>query len=316
MYYPGQKKRPLRLCIKSEHCSYHAISAWSAWSGDWHGGAASRDFAHHCTPKRNQAWFFDIPWLEQCSDFMHNLSGRFFLSRVVALQCRSCTQLLQLSSWPCTGTENESSGFGGNSIRQRAATFSLPDSVSKRAVVDKPSSLREESVKRYVHDLSEEFAHPKINVLHLPQHFSQLEARNTDDDNAKQQKRKIEYSSIRSLSHVHQFRTPCSNRRRKGQFSTRPRGTIAVLAQTNAIFSLHNRAAGRGPYISYGRNLWTCLNRPEFLLTLTTGRYVLVCSCCFFHSFTPASRHVAEEWGLEVKQVWLTNWNRRGCRSS
>ena len=160
-------------------------------------------------------------------------------------------------------TETESSGFGGNSIRQRAATFSLPDSVSKRAVVDKRSSLREESVKRYVHDLSEEFAHPKINVLHLPQHFSQLEARNTDDDNANQQKRKIEYSSIRSLSHVHQFRTPCSNRRRKGQFSTRPRGTIAVLAQTNAIFSLHNRVAGRGPYISWGRNLWTCLNRPE-----------------------------------------------------
>ena len=27
MYYPGQKKRPLRLCMKSEHCSYHAISA-------------------------------------------------------------------------------------------------------------------------------------------------------------------------------------------------------------------------------------------------------------------------------------------------
>ena len=26
-YYPGQKKRPLRLCIKSKHCSYHAISA-------------------------------------------------------------------------------------------------------------------------------------------------------------------------------------------------------------------------------------------------------------------------------------------------
>ena len=51
---------------------------------------------------------------------------------------------------------------------QRAATFSLPDSVSKRAVVDKRSSLREESVKRYVHDLSEEFAHPKINVIHLP----------------------------------------------------------------------------------------------------------------------------------------------------
>ena len=76
------------------------------------------------------------------------------------------------------------------------ATFSLPDSVSKRAVVDKRSSLREESVKRNVHDLSEEFAHPKINVLHLPQHFSQLEARNTDDDNAKQQKRKIDCTSF------------------------------------------------------------------------------------------------------------------------
>ena len=46
-YYPGQKKRPLRLCIKSERCSYHAISAWS---GDWHGGASCRDFAHRCTP--------------------------------------------------------------------------------------------------------------------------------------------------------------------------------------------------------------------------------------------------------------------------
>ena len=75
------------------------------------------------------------------------------------------------------------------------ATFSLPDSVSKRTVVDKRSSLCEESVKRHVHDLSEEFAHNKINVLHLPQHFSRFEARNTDDDNAKQQKRKIKDSS-------------------------------------------------------------------------------------------------------------------------
>ena len=29
--------------------------------------------------KRNQAWFFDIPWKEQCSDFMLDRSGRFFL---------------------------------------------------------------------------------------------------------------------------------------------------------------------------------------------------------------------------------------------
>ena len=30
-YYPGQKKRPLPLCIKSEHCSYHGISKNQAW---------------------------------------------------------------------------------------------------------------------------------------------------------------------------------------------------------------------------------------------------------------------------------------------
>ena len=31
----AKKKWPLRLCIKSKHCSDDAISAWS---GDWHGG--------------------------------------------------------------------------------------------------------------------------------------------------------------------------------------------------------------------------------------------------------------------------------------
>ena len=40
---PGQKKTAVWLCIKSEHCSYHAISR------DWHGGAAGRDFVHRCT---------------------------------------------------------------------------------------------------------------------------------------------------------------------------------------------------------------------------------------------------------------------------
>ena len=29
----------------------------------------------------------------------------------------------------------------------------------------------------------------------------------------------------------------------------------------------------------------------------------LVGSCCFFDTFIPASRHLAEEWGLAVKQV-------------
>ena len=53
--FASQKKKKK----KSKHCSYHAISAWS---GDWHSGTTGRDFGHRCTPKRNQAWFFDIPW--------------------------------------------------------------------------------------------------------------------------------------------------------------------------------------------------------------------------------------------------------------
>ena len=46
---------------------------------------------------------------------------------------------------------------------------------------------------------------------------------------------------------------------------------------------------------------------PFSFLTLATERRVLVCSCCFFDTFTPAPRFAAEEWGLEVKQVWLTS---------
>ena len=107
-----------------------------------------------------------------------------------------------------------------------------------------------------------EVCSPQIH-LHLLQHLSHLEARKTDNDNAKQQKRKIEDNSSSSLSHAHKLRTLCSNRRGKGRLSAHPDGTIAVLDQKSAIFSLHNRAAGRGPYISYGRNLQTCLNRPE-----------------------------------------------------
>ena len=186
----------------------------------------------------------------------------------VALQWRSCTQMLQLRSWPCTqrssrvGSEATRSASAQRHSRCRILSQNVQLSTNDRAFARRVSSF---TCTTWVRSFN--FAHPKINVLHLPQQFSQLEARNTDDDNAKQQKRKIEYSSIRSLSHVHQFRIPCSNRR----ISTRPRGTIAVLAQTNAIFSLHNRAAGRGRYISYGRNLWTCLNRPEFQTKISRG---------------------------------------------
>ena len=79
-YYPGQKKkRPLRLCIKSEHCFYHGISknqAWLRFGVQW--CVKSRLAATPCQSPDHA----DIAWSEQCSDFMHNLSGRFFLSRV------------------------------------------------------------------------------------------------------------------------------------------------------------------------------------------------------------------------------------------
>ena len=115
----------------------------------------------------------------------------------VAVQCSEvCSEGLVLNCCNCAvGHEHKDRVEWVHRQLDPPATFSLPDSVSKRAVVDKRSSLREKNVKRYVHDLSEEFAHPKINLLHLPQHFSPLEARNTDDDNGKQQKRKIEDSS-------------------------------------------------------------------------------------------------------------------------
>ena len=47
----ANKKRPLRLCVKSEHCSYHTISR------DCLGGAACRDFAHRCTEAQSSLIF-------------------------------------------------------------------------------------------------------------------------------------------------------------------------------------------------------------------------------------------------------------------
>ena len=62
--------------------------------------------------------------------------------------------------------------------------------------------------------------------------------------------------------------------------------------------------------------LFCSLLFPPFSLPiLTTDRRVLVCSCCFFDTFTPAPRRAAEEWELEVKQVWLTSRRQRGWSS-
>ena len=115
-----------------------------------------------------------------------------------------------------------------------------------------------------MHDLSEEFAHPKINVLHLPEHFSQLEARNTDDDNAKQQKRKIEDSSNCSqpLACAQVSHPLFKQAEERPALRSAQRNHRCPLSNKRH-FSLHNRAVGRGTYISNGRNLWTCLNRPN-----------------------------------------------------
>ena len=143
------------------------------------------------------------------------------------------------------------------------ATFSSILSQNVQLSTDDGAFARRVSYQA-LRALERKVCNPQIHHLHLPQHLSHLEARKTDNDNAKQQKRKKKTTAIvRSLSHAHKLRTLCSDRRRKGRLSAHPDGTIAVLDQTSAIFSLHNRAAGRGPYISYGRNLQTCLNRPE-----------------------------------------------------
>ena len=55
--WPKKKIRPLGLCIKSEHCSYHAIITRLAIAG-WRGLAETSRIA---APKRNPAWFFNTP---------------------------------------------------------------------------------------------------------------------------------------------------------------------------------------------------------------------------------------------------------------
>ena len=234
----------------------------------------TNDWAVACSV---QQWVWStlpVRSLSRCSLLCARGAGAWSLEHAcLVLNC--CKQL---SSWPCTqrpsrvGSEATRSASAQRHSRCRILSQNVQLSTNDRAFARRVSSVTCTTWVRSLHT-------PASIILQLPQHFSQLEARNTDDDNAKQQKRKIEYSSIRSLSHVHQFRTPCSNRRRKGQFSTRPRGTIADLAQTNAIFSLHNRTAGRGPYISYGRNLWTCLNRPEQTSDFRLQRHIFKQDC-------------------------------------
>ena len=153
-------------------------------------------------------------------------------------------------------TKTESRGFVGNMIRQRHSHCRI---LSQTVQLSTNDEAFEESVKRYVHDLSEKFATPKISLLHLTQHLSQLEARKTDNDNTKQQKRNIEDSSNCSQPLTcAQVSHPMFKQAGKGQLSAHSEKPSLSSIKQVPFFSLHNRVSGRGAYISYGRNLQTC----------------------------------------------------------
>ena len=106
-------------------------------------------------------------------------------------------------------------GFEGNLIRQRHSRRFCLKTCSCRLTM-KPSRGECQALRARP---EREACNPQIHLLHLPQHLSHLEARKTDNDNAKQQKRKIEDNSNCSqplacaqASHL------CSNRRGKGCF--------------------------------------------------------------------------------------------------
>ena len=79
----------------------------------------------------------------------------------------------------------DSSGFEGNLIGQRHSCRFCLETCSCRLTMEPLLRARPER----------EVCNPQIHLLHLPQHLSRLEARKTDNDNAKQQKRKIEDNS-------------------------------------------------------------------------------------------------------------------------
>ena len=87
----------------------------------------------------------------------------------------------------------DSSGFEGNLIRQRHSCRFCLEMCSCRLTME---PLRGDSVSSATRTTGERSLQPPpIHLLHLPQHLSRLEARKTDNDNAKQQKRKIEDNS-------------------------------------------------------------------------------------------------------------------------
>ena len=114
-----------------------------------------------------------------------------------------------------------------------------------------------------MHHLSEKFATPKSIFFTCPNtsHSWKQEKPKTTTLNS-QKERKKTAAIVRSLSHAHKFRTSCSNRRGKGQLFAHPEEPSLSSIKEAPVFHC-TIAAGRGPYISYGRYLQTCLSKRQ-----------------------------------------------------
>ena len=185
-----------------------------------------------------------VQWLGRC--MQRATLGVIYTSGEIAITVQAnhsseglSTQLLQLQRrWPCTQRLEW--------VRRELdppATFSSILSQNVQLLTNDGAFAK--NVKRYVTWVRS--LQPQINLLHMPQHFSQLEERKTDNDNAKKQKRKIEDSSNCSQPLTcAQVSHPVFKQvgERPALCNSHSDGTIAVLDQTSGIFSLHDRAAG------------------------------------------------------------------------
>ena len=107
-----------------------------------------------------------------------------------------CSEDLPLNCCSCSAAGRAQSGFEGNLIRQRHSRRFCLETCSCRLTME-PSRGECQALRPRP---EREVCNPQIHLLHLPHHLSRLEARKTDNDNAKQQKRKIEDNSSQPLA--------------------------------------------------------------------------------------------------------------------
>ena len=172
---------------------------------------------------------------------------------------------LPLNCCSCSAAGGTQSGFEGNLISQRVQRHSRRfclETCSCRLTMARAFARRVPSATSTTGERSLQPPNPSSSPAPPSLTFWKQEKPTTTTLNSKKKDKRQQQLFAASRMRT-SFSPFCSNRRGKGRLCAHPDGTIAVLDQTSAIFSLHNRAAGRGPYSSYGRNLQTCLNRPE-----------------------------------------------------